>query len=390
MVKLGDVCKIIGGYAFKSEEFITDGVPVIRISNLDGETVNVDKNVCYSVEFLKNNNNFTVRKNDILMAMSGATVGKIGVYQNEDVALLNQRVCNLKPIEDKLNREYLNCYCQSDYFKSEILKNAFGCAQPNISVKQIADFEIKILDLKSQVRIANKLKKILCLIEKRKQQLQKLDELVKARFVEMFGNPVRNEMCWEQSPLSSCLESIDNGKSFVCDNVARKGDWPAVLKLNAVTYGFYRPEENKAMLDESQFVVSAEVHTGDLLFTRKNTPELVGMCAYVYETPSGLMMPDLIFRLNTTERCNKVFLWKLINHNLFRECIQAIATGSAKSMSNISKERLLNLEIILPPIEQQNQFADFVQQIDKSKLYVQKSLEKMEMLKKALMQKYFG
>ena len=101
-------------------------------------------------------------------------------------------------------------------------------------------------------------------------------------------------------------------------------------------------------------------------------------------------MPDLIFRLNTTNRCNKVFLWKLINHNLFRDCIQAIATGSAKSMSNISKERLLNLEIILPPAELQEQFAVFVTQTDKSKLAIQKSLEKLEILKKSLMQKYFG
>lgn len=173
-------------------------------------------------------------------------------------------------------------------------------------------------------------------------------------------------MCWAQEPLSACIESIDNGKSFVCDSAARTGVWPAVLKLSAATYGFYRPEENKAMLDDKQFVEDATVRAGDLLFTRKNTPELVGMCAYVYDTPPKLMMPDLIFRLNTTEKCNKVFLWKLINHDLFRECIQAISTGSAKSMSNISKERLLGLKIILPPIELQIQFATFVEQVDKS------------------------
>ena len=170
---------------------------------------------------------------------------------------------------------------------------------------------------------------------------------------------------WQKAPFSACVESIDNGKSFVCDSAARVGDWPAVLKLSAATYGFYRPEENKAMIDEEQFIEDAAVHDGDLLFTRKNTPELVGMCAYVYSTPCKLMMPDLIFRLNTNENCNKIFLWKLINHDLFRECIQAIATGSAKSMSNISKERLFGLEIILPPIELQEQFAVFVEQIDK-------------------------
>lgn len=126
------------------------------------------------------------------------------------------------------------------------------------------------------------------------------------------------------------------------------------------------------------------------MFTRKNTPELVGMCAYVYDTPTKLMMPDLIFRLNVSERCDKIFLWKLINHDLFRPCIENIATGSAKSMSNISKERLLRLKIILPPLELQQQFAAFVTEVDNSKESVKKSLQELETLKSSLMQQYFG
>lgn len=175
-------------------------------------------------------------------------------------------------------------------------------------------------------------------------------------------------MGWEKVKLSQCLVSIDNGKSFVCGANSRTGNEPAILKLSAATYGYYKSEENKAMIDMNQFVEDAEVHSGDLLFTRKNTPELVGMCAYVYDTPAKLMIPDLIFRLNTSNHCDKIFLWKLIDHDLFRACIGKIATGSAKSMSNISKERLLGLCIILPPIELQQQFADFVRKIDKLKL----------------------
>ena len=234
------------------------------------------------------------------------------------------------------------------------------------------------------------LDKVSEIIVKRKAELEKLDELIKARFVEMFGDPIENGMHWKQVPLSFCIERIENGKSFVCDSEARQGEWPAILKLSAVTYGFYRPKENKALLNENQFVEEAAVRVSDLLFTRKNTPELVGMCAYVYDTPPKLMMPDLLFRLNTTPACNKVFLWKLINHDLFRGRIKAIATGSAKSMSNISKERLLNLEIILPPLEIQEQFAAFVEQIDKSKAAVQKALDQTQLLFDSLMQEYFG
>ena len=114
------------------------------------------------------------------------------------------------------------------------------------------------------------------------------------------------------------------------------------------------------------------------------------MAAYVYETPINLMMPDLVFRLNTKESCNKVYLWKLINHDLFRSSISALSSGSAKSMSNISKERLMNLTIPLPPVELQNSFESFVEQVDKQKVAVQNSLNETQLLFDSLMQKYFG
>ena len=281
-------------------------------------------------------------------------------------------------------------YCFLDKYVETLRQQAIGGVIKYIKLGNLTEAAIPIPSVVEQNEIVIKLNKANELIALRKEQLTKLDQLVKSRFIELFGHPVANEMCWKKVPLSACVRSIDNGKSFVCDTEARQGEWPAVLKLSAATYGFYRPEENKALLEENQFVENSAVHAGDLLFTRKNTPELVGMCAYVYDTPNGLMMPDLIFRLNTTENCNKVFLWKLINHDLFRDCVQAIATGSAKSMSNISKERLLKLEVILPPFELQEQFAAFVEQTDKSKLTIQASLDKLELLKKSLMQEYFG
>lgn len=203
----------------------------------------------------------------------------------------------------------------------------------------------------------------------------------------MFGNPSLNPKGWKVEELSKSLVNIENGKSFVCENYNREGSYPAILKLSAVTYGVYNSFENKALIDKESFVEKTEVKAGDLLFTRKNTPELVGMSAYVYETTPNLMMPDLIFRLNANERCNKIYLWKLINHDSFREKIKALSNGSAKSMSNISKERLMNLKIPVPPIELQNQFADFVKQVDKLKFEMEKSLKELEDNFNSLMQK---
>ncbi len=290
--------------------------------------------------------------------------------------------------KDKLLVKYL--YFFLDSYVAVLRMQSIGGVIKYIKLGNLTDAVIPLPNIDKQQEIVNLLDGCEGLIAARKQQLKLLDELVKSRFIEMFGDPVSNPMGWVKVKLSQCLTGIDNGKSFVCDPSSKIGDEPAVLKLSAVTYGYYKPEENKAMIDMDQFIENAEVHSGDLLFTRKNTPELVGMCAYVYETPTKLMMPDLIFRLNVSDYCDKVFLWKLINHDLYRPCIKNIATGSAKSMSNISKERLMELSIILPPIELQQQFAAFVAQADKSKLAAKKGLQELEILKKSLMQQYFG
>lgn len=252
----------------------------------------------------------------------------------------------------------------------------------SIDLKAWLHYLIPVYEIDGQLQIVSTLHKIQSIIDDRMQQLQKLDDLVKARFVEMFGNPIENPMQWDTYSLKECLERIDNGKSFICSDKPRTGDNPAILKLSAATYGDYRSNENKALLDESLFVESSEVHAGDLLFTRKNTPELVGMAAYVLNTPPKLMMPDLIFRLVPNEKVNAVFLWLLINCKEFRPAIQAISGGSAKSMSNISKERLGKIKIICPPRELQDFLIPFVKQVDKSKFV--ESIHVLKLIKEAI------
>ena len=360
IVKIGNV---ISEYSVRNK--FDENIPVYSVTNEKGfctgyfskEVASKDKST-YKI----------VPRGYFAYNPSRINVGSVDWQKYEDRVIVSPLYV-VFGVSDRLDRQYLLHYLKSDMMLSFIKEYATGSVRDNLKLADLGKFPINLRPVEEQRQIAATLDKIDDLIAKRRQQLDKLDELVKSRFIEMFGDPITNEMGWEKVQLSTCIESIDNGKSLVCDTSARQGNWPAVLKLSAATYGFYRPEENKAMLDENQFVEDAAVRAGDLLFTRKNTPELVGMCAYVYDTPSRLMMPDLIFRLNTTNRCNKVFLWKLINHNLFRDCIRAISTGSAKSMSNISKERLLNLEIILPPAELQEQFAVFVAQIDKSKSF---------------------
>ena len=206
----------------------------------------------------------------------------------------------------------------------------------------------------------------------------------------MFGGPVANSHDLPLKKMGDILTGIDSGKSFVCENTPRTGNHPAVLKLSAVSIDGYKPDENKSLPSADMFVEKAEVKPGDLLFTRKNTPELVGTCAYVKNTPPFLMMPDLVFRLNPTEEVSRQYLCALINHSLFRPKIQDLASGSAKSMSNISKERLSKLDVPVPPMELQNEYAAFIDQLDKSEFAIRKRLEKARLLYRAKLQEFFG
>lgn len=334
-----------------------------------------------------------VRENDVLVCKINPRINRVWVvkHHTQHPLIASSEWIVIRSPENDC--EYLKWYFMSPKFHRMMVSQVTGIggsltrAQP----KQVATYPVPIPDLPTQRRIATTLDKVSEGIALCKQMLADLDELVKSQFVELFGDPAKNSMGWPMKALGECLDSIGNGKSFVCESHSREGEFPAVLKLSAATTGTYQPDENKAVMDEDDFVDSAEVHDGDLLFTRKNTPELVGMAAYVFKTPPKLMMPDIVFRLNTDEKhCKKIYLWQLINHTMFRPCIQALANGSAKSMSNISKEKLMKLFIPVPDMDIQERFIDFFMQADKSKFAVQQQLMELETLKESLMQEYFG
>ena len=377
--RLGDIATYINGFAFKPEDRGNNGLPIIRIQDLTGNAYDLG---FYNGEYPER---IEINTGDVLISWSGS----LGVYVwKKGKALLNQHIFKVVFDKEMIDKQYFVFAVQ--YKLKEMEAKTHGATMKHIIKKDFDNTLIPFPSSRKQEKIAKTLCKSSNIIKKYRQELQYMDDLIKARFVELFGDPIKNPKGWDVVKLSECLERIDNGKSFTCDSNAREGAFPAILKLSAATYGDYRPYENKALLDEKQFVESVEVHRGDLLFTRKNTPDLVGMAAYVFETPEKLMMPDLIFRLVTNERMTPIFLWQLINNREFRPVIQGISGGSAKSMSNISKERLKNIEVICPLISEQKKLEGVLEQVDKSKVVVQKALDEAQLLFDSLMQKYFG
>ena len=385
--RLGDICTIISGSTPKTEvaEYWDGGFKWITPAELNDDSYIIEDSARKLTALGVQKTGLTPFPAGTIILSSRAPIGKVAIAGCE--MYCNQGFKNLI-CSEIVHNKYLFWYLKG---KTEYLNSlGRGATFKEISKQIVGGIEIELPPMEEQIAIARRFEQLNLLLHKRKQEITMLDQLIKARFVEMFGDPTSNPLNWDTYQLGECLTRIDNGKSFICSDKPRNGNNPAVLKLSAATYGDYRPSENKAILDGGMFIESAEVHTGDLLFTRKNTPELVGMAAYVHETPPNLMMPDLIFRLVPNERMNAVFLWQLINCKEFRPVIQGISGGSAKSMSNISKERLGKIRVICPPRSVQDELIPFISQVDKSKLSIQASLDQLETLKESLMQEYFG
>lgn len=242
-----------------------------------------------------------------------------------------------------------------------------AAAVPGLNRNDAYDQVIPFPSLAEQQRIAGILARADRLRQLRRTALQLSEGYLQSVFLQMFGDPVTNPMGWEIRPLGQLLTTIDSGFSPVCqDRPAFDNEW-GILKLGAVTTCNYLETENKAITSKTTPRADIEVESGDLLFSRKNTYDLVGACAYVHHTRPKLMLPDLIFRLQIRDKkaLNPIYLWQLLTFPSKRKMVQRLAGGSAGSMPNISKGRLNTVEIPLPSPELQSKFACAVRQYER-------------------------
>lgn len=287
---------------------------------------------------------------------------------------------------EKLNPKYLYYFCEK--FDFEKLNTAVTI--PSLTKSNLLNVEIPLPNLKKQKQIVELLDKVTSLIFLRKQQLSKLDELVKARFVEMFGDPVDNVNNLPASPMTAICQIIDGDRGKNYPKQEEFSDSGFCLFLNAknvTAQGFsfenctYITEEKDALLRNGKLC------RGDVVLTTRGT---IGNLAF-YDTS----VPYENIRINSGMvilRMNKQVVSEIFFIEQFKMQLDSIksriASGSAQPQLPIST--MNKIEMILPPIELQNQFAAFVERVDQQKQTIQQSLEKLELMKKALMQEYFG
>ncbi|PEG87150.1 MULTISPECIES: restriction endonuclease subunit S [unclassified Lactobacillus] len=249
----------------------------------------------------------------------------------------------------------------------------------NRHFKWLKKVSINYPSFEKQKRIVKLLDNLSEVKNKKNEELKLCDTLIKARFVEMFGDLKFD------TPVSKYIESLTAGKSLAgkekCTN--------KVLNTGAVSYDKFKNDykylPSNYVPDENN-----KVRTGNVLISRMNTQELVGATAYVWEAPENTYLPDRLWRANLKENVNSIFLWQVLIHPLLKLQIQRVSSGTSGSMKNISKSNFLKLKVPDVNEESQNKFASFVQQVDKSKVAIQKSLDETQILYDSLMQKYFS
>lgn len=333
-----------------------------------------------------------VTKGDVLVSTVRPNLNGVALVPEElDGATASTGFCVLRPRKDFLNGTYLFHWVKSPTFISDMVKKATGANYPAVSDRIISESQILLPPLEEQRRIAEVLDRAEELRSKRREASAQLDTLTQAIFLEMFGDPVSNPKGWKRLSFAELLTNIDSGWSPICLDHPVSGEEWGVLKLGAVTWCKYNPTENKALPPSVEPDPDLEVKSGDLLFTRKNTYELVAACALVRETPPRLMMSDLIFRfrLRADSSVNPCFLHQLLIYPTKRRDIQKLAGGSASSMPNISKAKLQTTLIEVPPLNLQQEFAQRIEAVEKLKTTHRASLSELDALFASLQHRAF-
>ncbi|MCL1790603.1 MAG: restriction endonuclease subunit S [Peptococcaceae bacterium] len=252
-------------------------------------------------------------------------------------------------------------------------------------ISKYANIEIPLPPLPVQQKIADILNRASALIEKRKAQIDKLDLLVKSRFVEMFGDPVTNPMGWERGTVRNIVAEVKYGTS----NPANDGGQYPYLRMNNITYSGQLDMTDLKYINmpDSQLEKYA-VRKGDVLFNRTNSKELVGKTC-VFDSNEKMIIAGYIIRVRTNNRAIPVYLSAVLNSDYGKLTLRAMCK-TIIGQANINAQELQDIEILIPPLPLQHRFADYVRATDKSKFAMQRGLDKLELLYKSLMQKCFA
>ena len=379
-MKIKDICDLQNGRAFKPSDWGTAGLPIIRIQNLN------DERAPFNYYGGKYNLAQEVDNGDLLFSWSGTPGTSFGAFLwNRGKGVLNQHIFKVIP-KVEVDKTYL-MYALNGNISTIISKAHGGVGLQHITKKELDEIEIQMVSISRQKKIVEILEKISLLIFLRKQQLAKLDELVKARFVEMFGDCKTNPKNWKTKALEK-IANVGSSKRVFVEELQDSGipfyrgtEIGALAEKKAVIPALFITEEHYKQLCET----TGKPQKGDLL--------MPSICPdgriWIVDTDQPFYFKDgrVLWVHLTSANYNSVFLLYTLKDRIMTD-YASIASGT--TFAELKIFALKKCKIFDVPLELQNQFANFVERVDQQKQTIQQSIEKLELMKKALMQEYFG
>lgn len=383
-VKIGDVCDILNGFAFKSDKYVEKGIRIIRIANVQKGFIEDNVPTFYPMDST-GLEKYMLKEDDLLMSLTG-NVGRVALLQKEMLpAALNQRVACLRLKTDRITKGFLFHILNSDFFEQQCVLASNGVAQKNMSTEWLKDYEIPLYSIQEQMKIADILDKTKRIIVAKNNELRALNELIKARFVEMFGDPVTNPMGWEVVTIREVVTEVRYGTS---KPAVENGKYPYLRMNNLTVDGRLDLNDLKYIDIPKDEVEKCIVRKGDILFNRTNSIELVGKTA-VFDLADDMVIAGYIIRVRLNEKILPEVLAQYMNLEALKNIFRSMAKG-AVNQANINAQELQNVKVYIPDMKLQKQFIEVKNQIDKSKVAIKKSLDETQILFDSLMQKYFG
>lgn len=383
MAKIGDVC------AFKIDTLsaaYNGKIDYIDISAVDNREKKITQTAIVLAKDAPSRAKQLVEHGDVIVSLVRPNLNAVAIIeeQSQNLQVASTGYCVLRCNQMIYNR-YLFYFCQSETFVNSMTAQATGASYPAVSNSIVKNCEIPLPERNKQKEIADILDKVTGLISLRKQQLAKLDELVKARFVEMFGD----EQAFNKEPLSQNVEEMfigPFGSSLKNENfVSKENGYCMVYEQKHAIRKTMDVETRYIDKPKYEELKRFSIHGGDIIVSCRGT---IGETYIVpLNAPLGIMHPSIMKIRVKDSIYNRVFFDFLLQEKLKQH--EAQANGSGVKMA-VTASALGKEEFIVPSIPFQNQFAAFVERVDQQKQTVQQSLEKLELMKKALMQEYFG
>ena len=379
-VKLGDVA-LESRETYKGDK---SGMPIVGLEHITpGE-------VTLSNWDTDTDNTFTkrFRKGDMLFGRRRAYLKKAAQAPFDGIC--SGDITVIRAQKDLLLPELLPFIIQNDNLFDFAVGKSAGSLSPRVKWDNLKNYTFELPPMEEQRKLAEVLWSINDTLQAYQELLTETDALVQAQFVEMFGDPIKNPFGLETKTIGDITESILSGQCLNGDEKILSPGQKAVLKVSAVTYGYFKADEYKVLRDCNQITKGLYPQAGDLLFSRANTKDYVGATALVTKDYPDLMLPDKLWKLVFKKGINIVYMKYFLSHPSTREALSNMATGTSGSMYNISMQKLRTLKVLIPSFEQQNLFAQIANRAEQSKSTLQNTITSLQATKRCILEDALG